>query len=56
MASMTDGASATCPVVDDERRAGGIISIGDVVKARLGQLETENPRSPTTSPRAAEGR
>jgi CBS domain-containing protein len=30
------------PVVDDGGRLAGIISIGDVVKYRLGQLESEN--------------
>ena len=30
------------PVVDDEGRLAGIVSIGDVVKHRLGQLESEN--------------
>ena len=29
-------------VVDDDGKLDGIISIGDVVKARVGQLETEN--------------
>ena len=29
-------------MVDGEGLLAGIISIGDVVKARLGQLETEN--------------
>jgi CBS domain-containing protein len=30
------------PVVDDEGYLAGIVSIGDVVKQRLGQLESEN--------------
>jgi CBS domain-containing protein len=30
------------PVVDDRGHLEGIISIGDVVKARVGQLEAEN--------------
>jgi CBS domain-containing protein len=30
------------PVVDDEGLLAGIVSIGDVVKQRLGQLESEN--------------
>ena len=30
------------PVVDDGGHLAGIISIGDVVKARVGQLEHEN--------------
>lgn len=41
MASMTDRRIRHLPVVNDEHALGGIISIGDVVKARLGQLETE---------------
>jgi CBS domain-containing protein len=42
MASMTDRRIRHLPVVDDERAVIGIVSIGDVVKARLGQLEHEN--------------
>jgi CBS-domain-containing membrane protein len=30
------------PVVDDDGAMQGIVSIGDVVKGRLGQLENEN--------------
>ena len=30
------------PVVDDDGALAGIVSIGDVVKARVGQLELEN--------------
>jgi CBS domain-containing protein len=30
------------PVVDDGGLLSGIVSIGDVVKHRLGQLESEN--------------
>ena len=41
MAMMTDRRIRHLPVVDDGRLAG-IISIGDVVKSRLGQLEHEN--------------
>ena len=42
MVSMTDRRMRHLPVVDNDGVLGGIISIGDVVKARLGQLETEN--------------
>lgn len=42
MAAMTDRRVRHLPVVDGEQALGGIISIGDVVKARLGQLENEN--------------
>ena len=42
MASMTERRHRHLPVVDDEEVLLGIISIGDVVKARLGQLEHEN--------------
>ncbi len=41
-ASMTERRHRHLPVVDDEQVLLGIISIGDVVKARLGQLENEN--------------
>jgi CBS domain-containing protein len=42
MASMTESRFRHLPVVDDEGALAGIISIGDVVKARLGQLQSEN--------------
>jgi len=41
-ASMTERRHRHLPVVDDQQVLLGIISIGDVVKARLGQLENEN--------------
>ena len=42
MVSMTERRIRHLPVVDDAGVLGGVISIGDVVKARLSQLETEN--------------
>ena len=42
MAMMTDCRIRHLPVVDDDGDLAGIVSIGDVVKARVGQLETEN--------------
>ena len=42
MASMTESRFRHLPVVDDDAVLIGIISIGDVVKARLGQLQSEN--------------
>jgi CBS domain-containing protein len=42
MLSMTERRIRHVPVVDDVGILGGVISIGDIVKARLGQLESEN--------------
>ena len=42
MSSMTERRIRHLPVVDDEGLLAGIVSIGDVVKARLGQLQVEN--------------
>ena len=42
MVAMTERRIRHLPVVDGEARIAGIVSIGDVVKARLGALETEN--------------
>ncbi len=42
MALMTDRRIRHLPVVDDAGRLAGIISIGDVVKSRLTELESEN--------------
>jgi CBS domain-containing protein len=42
MVLMTERRMRHLPVVDGDGLLGGIVSIGDVVKARLGQLETEN--------------
>lgn len=42
MASMTERRIRHLPVVDAGGALGGIVSIGDVVKHRLGQLESEN--------------
>lgn len=38
----TDGRFRHLPVVDDDGGLGGIISIGDVVKSRLGELQSDN--------------
>ena len=42
MSLMTDRRIRHLPVVDDQGHLAGIISIGDVVKSRLAQLEHEN--------------
>ena len=42
MVSMTQRRIRHLPVIDTDALLSGIVSIGDVVKARLGQLETEN--------------
>ena len=42
MRSMTDHRVRHLPVVDDSGALCGIVSIGDVVKARLSELENEN--------------
>jgi len=42
MALMTERRIRHLPVVDDQGQLAGIISIGDVVKARLAELEQEN--------------
>ena len=42
MAMMTDRRIRHLPVLDTQAELAGIISIGDVVKARLGELELEN--------------
>lgn len=41
MAMMTQQRVRHIPVVDDEGHLGGIVSIGDVVKNRIGELEFE---------------
>jgi len=41
METMTSGRFRHVPVVDGEGRLGGIVSIGDVVKARIDELATE---------------
>ena len=42
MALMTERRIRHLPVVDDRGHLAGIVSIGDVVKARLSELEQEN--------------
>ncbi|MGI9645490.1 MAG: CBS domain-containing protein [Ilumatobacteraceae bacterium] len=42
MAMMSEKRIRHLPVVDDAEALAGIVSIGDVVKARLGQLQKEN--------------
>ena len=42
MSLMTERRIRHLPVVDDQGHLAGIVSIGDVVKARLNELEQEN--------------
>ena len=42
MSSMTDRRIRHLPVIDDDGLLTGIVSIGDVVKSRLGELQGEN--------------
>jgi len=42
MGLMTERRIRHLPVVDDQGQLAGIISIGDVVKSRLAELEQEN--------------
>jgi len=42
MALMSERRIRHLPVTDEARAMVGIISVGDVVKARLGQLQQEN--------------
>jgi CBS domain-containing protein len=42
MSLMTERRIRHLPVVDDRGHLAGIVSIGDVVKARLAELESEN--------------
>ncbi len=42
MVAMTERRVRHVPVVDDDGELGGVVSIGDVVKNRLGQLQVEN--------------
>ena len=42
MAAMTEKRIRHLPVIDEDGVLAGIISIGDVVKARLGELQSEN--------------
>jgi len=42
MLAMTERRIGHVPVIDDDGGLGGLVSIGDVVKNRLGQLQVEN--------------
>ena len=42
LARMTDGRFRHMPVLDADKQLSGILSIGDVVKARLEEIEAEN--------------
>jgi CBS domain-containing protein len=42
MERMTDGKFRHVPVVDDDQQLVGIVSIGDVVKYRLGEMERDS--------------
>ena len=53
---MTERRVRHLPVVDGEGVLGGVVSIGDVVKSRLGQLETEHQQLVEYIPRATDRR
>lgn len=42
LARMTDGRFRHMPVLDSHKQLAGMLSIGDVVKARLEEIEAEN--------------
>ena len=41
METMTNERIRHIPVVDDERQLGGIVSIGDIVKSHISEVEFE---------------